>query len=98
MVGFALGGIGISLTDFDRLTIEEFEEVAAHWERFHVRDSWEQARFTACASLQPYSKKALKVTDVCKFSWEQIAKSAHLQAAEASTKERFDEIVKRLDK
>ena len=93
-MGLALGSVGISLADFDALTPTEFEEVYRCWERSHLREPWEQARFLACSNLQPWSKKSLKVTDVCRFTWD----DEHLgkQTTEPSTRERFEEVCKKL--
>lgn len=91
-MGIAVGSIGMSLTDFCRCTPHEFFLIYRHWEQSHVRDPWERARFLACCVLQPYSKKALKVTDVCRFGWDEQEK--HTPATE-STKERFEELKRR---
>ena len=82
-----------SLTDFDALTPEEFAEVYGAWERSHLREPWEQVRFLACSNLQPWSKKSLKVTDVCRFSWDNERLNADTPAA-PSTRERFEELVR----
>lgn len=50
--------------------------------------------FLFCCVLQPYSKKALKVTDVCRFSWDVQEK---LSLAVESTRDRFEELKKRVE-
>jgi len=95
-VGLALGSVGMSLADFDALTPEEFAEVYGAWERSHLREPWEQVRFLACSNLQPWSKKSLKVTDVCRFSWDNERQQAqHTEPVEPSTRERFEEVCRK---
>lgn len=86
----------MSLQDFERCTPDEFNRAYLHWERTHVREPWERARFLACCMLQPWSKKAMKETDVCRFEWDAHADGA--QPHEESTRERFEELVRRMEK
>lgn len=95
-MGLAVGSIGMSLTDFCRCTPHEFHCIYSHWEQTHLRQPWERARFMACCVLQPYSKKALKATDVCRFGWDAERKAIATPAE--STRERFEELVKRSEK
>ena len=57
----------MSADDFDRCTPFEFSKIIQQWER------QKQARFIATCCLQPYSKKALKPTDVARFPWDKDA-------------------------
>lgn len=97
LLGLALGSVGLTLDDFDRLTPDEFADVYQAWERSHLREPWEQARFMACSCLQPWSKKSLKVTDVCRFAWDNEHLNADTPAA-PSTRERFEELVRLTEK
>lgn len=92
-MGLAVGSIGMGLADFCRCTPREFFCIYEHWERTQVRDAWERTRFLACCVLQPYSKKALQATDVCRFGWDKPQEAA-VPVAE-STRERFDELLRR---
>ena len=83
----------MSLSDFERCSPDEFHAIYESWERTHLREAWEQARFLACCILQPWSKKALKVTDICRFEWDTRA-DERTPAAE-STRERFEELVRK---
>lgn len=93
-MGLAVGGIGMSLTDFCRCTPQEFHCIYRSWEQMHQHQPWEQARFLACCVLQPYSKKALKATDVCRFGWEEPQNNP---PPEQSTRQRFEELKKRAE-
>lgn len=93
-MGLAVGGIGMTLTDFCRCTPREFFSIYKHWEHTQVHQPWERARFLACCVLQPYSKKALKATDVCRFGWDEPSAEATLPAVQ-STRQRFDELKRR---
>lgn len=86
----------MSLTDFCHCTPHEFYSIYRNWERTQMRESWERTRFLACCMLQPYSKKTLKVTDVCRFEWD-AERQATAPAAE-STRERFEELKRRVEK
>ncbi|MBD8980843.1 MAG: hypothetical protein EGR83_02130 [Bacteroides cellulosilyticus] len=96
LLGLAMGCIGISLDDFRRCTPAEFAAIYRVWQQHderNVQDGWERTRFLACCILQPYSKKKLSPTDVCRFSWER--KREQETKKEVSTKERFEEIAKK---
>ena len=84
----------MSLADFERCTPDEFGQVYRHWERTHVCEPWERTRFLACSMLQPWSKKALKTTDVCHFEWDAPTDGVQFHEEE-STRERFEELVRR---
>lgn len=96
-MGLALGCVGMSLDDFERCTPSEFRAVFDAWQQRQERDerrNWEQVRFLATASLQPYSKKTLKPTDVVTFPWD--AKSSSAVTKGTSSYERMKEIEARL--
>lgn len=91
-----MGSVGLTLDDFDRLTPDEFADVYQAWERSHLREPWEQVRFLACSNLQPWSKKSLKVTDVCRFSWDDERQRTQHTEVEPSTRERFEEVKRKV--
>lgn len=93
-MGIAVGSIGMSLRDFCQCTPHEFHCIYSHWQQTQMREPWERARFVACCILQPYSKKALKATDVCRFGWEEAEQR---QPVVESTKERFEELRRRAE-
>lgn len=72
-MGFALGRVGLSLDDFCRLYVDEFEAVCqAHSEALteEFRASWERARTIAAILILPYSKKTIKAQELIRFPWE----------------------------
>lgn len=93
-MALALGSMGMSYADFARLTPDEFELVYRQWHTTHVREPWEMARFMACCTLQPYSKRALKARDVCHFAWdgEDTETAAGHARHEESTRQRWEEM------
>ena len=93
LTGIALGAIGMTLDDFDRIEPEEFDEVCRAWNRTQVQDGWERARFLARCCLQPHCKQSLKATDVCRFPWDK--EHTDSRPAAESTRERFEELVRR---
>lgn len=89
----------MSLRDFDLCTPLEFEEIVEQWRRredAYMQASWEQARFVATASLQPFCRKTLRPRDLTVFPWEGKTDSAHSVPAPRSTRERMLEMEKRL--
>jgi len=82
----------MSIESFDRLTPAEFQAVYDNWRRYGIQEYWERSRFIACSMLQPWSSKALKVTDICRFDWDDPDKGKKKETR--STRERF-EIMKR---
>lgn len=68
-----MGCVGMSLRDFDACTPSEFNAIGAQWRDNQRRlsiESWDQARTIAVSFLQPYSKKPLKLTDICVLSFD----------------------------
>lgn len=87
----------MSYEDFCRCTPSEFSAVADAWgkrEEGLMQRSWEQSRFIAVTSLQPYSSKPLKATDVLKFDWDK--KKTPSKPTEKSTRERMENVKARL--
>lgn len=102
MIAIAMGVVGMSLGDFYELSPSQFSLVLEQHTKAHYRDSWERTRFLACCALSPYSKKAMKPKDVVSFAWdnepERRAPEREKKNAPRSTRERFEEIVKRCEK
>lgn len=95
-MAIALGCVRMSLDDFDRCTPSEFTSVVEAWAKqkeSDIRTSWEQTRFIAFHCIQPYSKKQMKLTDICRFAWDREEKR---KAGTTSTRERMEEMMKRL--
>lgn len=81
----------MSINDFDQSSPDEFQAIYQSWEKNHMQQEWERVRFLACSVLQPYSKNTLKVTDVCRFSWEDKKEIIQVE----STRERFEQLKKK---
>lgn len=86
----------MSLQDFEQCTPFEFSKIveqAQKKEEERVKLSWNQTRFLALTNLSPYSKKALKPTDIMEFPWDnnetQVRKGT-------SSYERMKELEKRI--
>lgn len=72
-MGIAIGQIGMSLSDFIKVTPEEFSSIHQNWlekEENKHRTGWEQARMMALCILQPHSKSTLHPRDVMQFEWD----------------------------
>ena len=94
----AMGCVGMSREDFERCTPFEFTEVMQQWRENQERidrTTWDQTRFLATAMLQPYSKKALKATDIARFPWDDKAGET---PKGTSSRERMEEVARRLNK
>lgn len=88
----------MSLDDFERCTPFEFNAIAEQWHEHQDRENrigWDQTRFLATAMLQPYSKRALKPTDVARFPWDDTKNDV---PKGTSSRERMEEVAKRLKK
>lgn len=62
MMGFCVGVVGISLGDFEAMTMPECEAVCAAYNDDQDtcrRDAWERMRLLATIATQPHSKKKL---------------------------------------
>ena len=87
----------MSLSDFERCTPLEFSRIIDQYQKKEedlIRLSWEQTRMLATISLAPYSKKALKPTDVLQFPWDNKNKPKIRKGS--SSYERMKEIESRL--
>lgn len=73
MLGIAMGCMGMSMDDFCRCTPLEFYEAYDAWnhqEELREQAAWERIRMLCLCTLQPYSQKQLKATDVMRFPWD----------------------------
>lgn len=74
-----MGELGLSLTDFDRLTPDEFGHV---WRRhMHAveqreRSAWERTRTACICALMPYSTRALDPRKVLPLPWDKADDTA----------------------
>lgn len=92
-MGYAVGCMGMRLTDFDLCTPQEFSEVARKWnerEEGLMRERWEQSRMQCMCMLQPYSSKRLEPRDVMRFPWDEVKreKATAVSAEEAEARYR----------
>ena len=90
-----MGSMGLSLDDFCSMTPHEFNLTYSSWHRTHVEQPWEQTRLVACCLLQPWSKKRLDPLDVIRFGWDKKETASARPAQQQSTRQRFEELVKR---
>lgn len=77
--GVAMGCMGMSKDDFCRCTPSEFYAAYDAWwqrETDLERGRWERMRMQCLCSLQPYSKKQLRVQDFMNFPWESEEQNA----------------------
>ncbi len=92
-----MGCVGMSMQDFDRCTPFEFSEIVTAWHRLHesrMHQSWEQTRFLITGIMQPFCKDRLNPRDVMVFDWDEKKPP---KAVAKSTRERMEEIKRRLD-
>lgn len=90
--------MGMSIDDFCRCTPLEFSKIAEQWsmrQEALSRERWEQARFLAVVMLQPYTKKALKGTDITRFPWDEGKEAEGGVPKGTSSRELFEECLKR---
>lgn len=69
----AVGEIGMSLDDFDRLTPAEFEAIFRRWasgQERADRAGWEQTRAQVLAALAPYTDRRLTPHEVLPLPWD----------------------------
>ena len=92
----------MSREDFALCTPDEFQAVYDSWymrEEMEMRRSWEVGRFVAAITLQPYSKKPIRPTDLIIFPWEKKESGKGAAAPKGvSTAERAKEILGRMEK
>ncbi len=85
----AVGEIGMSLDDFDRLTPAEFEAIFRRWasgQERADRAGWEQTRAQVLAALAPYTDRRLTPHDVLPLPWdgENRERAEHSESSENS--------------
>lgn len=96
LLGLAVGAVGMNIADFATLSPPELHAILEAWHTHHCREGWEQTRFMAATMLQPWSKQPLKATDICPLPWDRHRTDGHQKTAPRSTRERFDEMRKRM--
>lgn len=69
----AIGSIGLSLTDFCCLTIDEWNEVHKSWldrENQFQKAEWERLRTLATITIQPHCRKKVNAKQLLPFPWD----------------------------
>ena len=100
--GVAVGQMGMSNEDFLN---SDFKEVLDAIKGFQIyeqnkfRNQWEQTRWLATISLQPYSGKGktIKMTDLIQFDWEkqEKPKTRELSKEQIEWRKRMDAIMRK---
>ena len=104
LVGIALGVLGMSLEDFDRLTPAEFNAVYDKWskgEESRRKEEWERARLVATILVSPHVKNKVTPQRLMPLPWdghkaERGRKSA--EPEEPRDKQRVNRLISRFGK
>lgn len=78
-MGVAIGNIGMLVSEFLDMDMDEFRAVYQAWnEREEMREqsAWERTRILATMCVQPYSKKRLSPKDVLPLPWDKERKKS----------------------
>ena len=89
----------MSREDFAACTPDEFQVTYDAWyrnEEVRMQRSWEVGRFVAAITLQPYSKKPVRPTDLIRFPWEKDSGDGAAAPKGTSTLDRAQEVAGRL--
>ena len=73
MLGFGIGGIGLGLDDFCRLTFTEFRAVCKNYqesEEQRHRSEWERARMLSFHFLQPFMNRKCSPKELMPLPWD----------------------------
>lgn len=107
LLGFALGCVGMSLSDFCGLTPEEFECVCDAYHRQReadYRDGWKRMRMLATVCIQPHVKKRISARELLPFSWDKAGRAAahggvppKKTVSAAESKARLEKLTRRLN-
>lgn len=68
-----MGCVGLSLSDFERLTPEEFRSVCksyAEHEESETRDAWTRMRMLACITIQPHVRQGMTPERLLPLPWD----------------------------
>lgn len=88
--------MGLSLEDFESLSLPEFHEVVRCFREREEREqmaAWKRSRFEAMYMLQPYSKHGVRPQDICVFPWEQdTAEKKDIRALQEEALKRLAEM------
>lgn len=91
--------MGMNIDDFCRCTPDMFNAIYTAYikkEENRMKDEWERARFEAMYMLTPYSKKKLKVTDLCHFPWDTGGKEP--SETKKSSREEYEKVMREWEK
>ena len=103
LLGIGVGRIGLSVSDFDRLTPEEFDAVAGAWQQSLERSehmAWEVARTHAAIAIQPHVRKRITPRQLLPLPWDDKKPESKEQMPGLSRDEhrrRFEELMGRSD-
>lgn len=90
-MGFAIGGVGMSLGDFRLLTPAEFGAVGKAWsegQENRERGGWERMRLLASITIQPHVKRRVTPQKLLPLPWDKkIMQNAKGHSDDAAIRE-----------
>lgn len=72
-MGMGVGCVGLSIDDFCKCDIDEFEAICRAWSDMleaQNRDDWEQMRLLAAVSIQPHVRKRIIPRQLIPLPWD----------------------------
>lgn len=103
LLGVGVGCIGLSFDDFCLLLPGEFEAICDQWQQMRQADrqsDWERTRISAAIGIQPHVKNRVTPRQLLPLPWDEesprMTKDKKTEAP-ASTRERFEQLQKRVD-
>lgn len=99
LLGVAVGCIGMSLSDFEAVTPDEFRAIHRLYlqrEESRLHDDWERVRTHAAVIVQSFSKKTIDSKKILRFPWDGKTGDVSAPEKQRSTRAKFEELIARM--
>lgn len=96
-MALAVGWVGLSLSDFERLTLGELTQIVDAWRaqrQAEEYESWHRVRVLGCMILQPWVSETLDPYRVLPLAGDAETGTRH-RVSEEEARERFRRIMQR---
>ena len=85
--------MGISYTEFQIMTVEEFDAIYSAWAKHQdalQREEWERMRLHACIDIQPHVKNTLTPRQLLPLRWDKAEDKPKKKEKKLTKKQRME--------
>ncbi len=99
MLGHAIGVLGMSVSDFESLTPEEFTATCRAWSNYQedmLHGDWERMRMLATITVQPHVKGKMTPQKLLPLPWESPKKPPREKMSAREHRQRMKDAISKM--